>query len=146
MRLKALLPYFTGTQDDNTGWYTVLNSTTQTGQDRVLRESGRGRRPFKARLATSLSRVRAGGDSLNHERRSSHSPPHWGATASAWLTLRSPRNQLLSRQKPLLLCVTPPAVSLSLSRPRHIPSSGQSGTRYPPGGKLRPSVPPPHQC
>ena len=41
----------------NTGWHTVLNSTTQTGQDRVLRDSGRGRRPLKAKQATSLSGV-----------------------------------------------------------------------------------------
>ena len=37
----------------NTGWHTVLNMTTQTGQDRVLRESGRGKR-LHTGLVTSL--------------------------------------------------------------------------------------------
>ena len=72
VRGTAQLPYFTGTQESK--YRVVLNRTTQTGQDRILRESGRGRHPLKARLATSLSGVRAGGDSLTHPRRSSHSP------------------------------------------------------------------------
>ena len=30
--------------------------------------------------------------------------------------------------------------------PRHVSSTGQSGTRYPPGRKLQPLLPPLHQC
>ena len=44
----------------NTGWHTVLNRITQTRQDHVLKESERGKRPLKTRLATSQSRRESG--------------------------------------------------------------------------------------
>ena len=59
MQLKARHNFLTllAYKRVNTEWHTVLNSTTQTGQDPVLREGGRGRRRPKARLAMSLSRM-----------------------------------------------------------------------------------------
>ena len=93
-------------------------TTTQTGQEHVLRESRAGRRPLT--LLTGLQL------------------PRWAHPPLA----RSPIAE--SSTSPPLLCVAPLA-SLS-PRPRHVSSTGQSGTRYPPGRKLRPSIPLLHQC
>ena len=72
---KAQLPYLLAHRSKHRMVHSTY-TTTQTGQERVLRESGAGRRPLT--LLTGLQL-----------------PP-----ASARLTLRSPSHQLLSRQKP----------------------------------------------
>ena len=114
----------------NTGWHTVLNRTTQTGHDRVLRESGRGRRPLKARLAMSLYRSESG-------RWLPHPPAAILSLASTTqllgvvhCLLRLASNQLLTHQNPFPFVSLLRNASLSLSRPRCVSSTGQSGTRY----------------
>ena len=91
-------------------------TTTQTGQEHVLRESGAGRRPLT--LLTGLQFL-----------------PLSPLTAPRRV---GGRNYLLTTA-PLSL------VSPLQPRPSRVPSTGQSGTRYPPGRKLRPSLPPLHQ-
>ena len=94
-------------------------TTTQTGQEHVLRDSRAGRRPLTLPTRQQLLPL----SSLS---------PHWHCLSPGPAS-KAPFS-LVSLLRPLS------------PRPRHVSSTGQSGTRYPPGRKLRPSIPLLHQC
>ena len=111
-------------------------TTTQTGQERVLK-GDRGRRSHpqgeRGRLASSHT-------------------PNWAATSSSLFSpltgtpVAARRAQRAGGRNYLLTTAPLSLVSPLQLRPSRVPSTGQSGTRYPPGRKLRPSLPPLHQC